>query len=101
MKKISTAELERRFDAGEDVDEYFDLSKAWRPGIAALAQEARAATGLSQAKFAERYRIPLRTFQDWEQGKRRASPAACNYLRAIAKLPDQIAEAIGDQERVA
>jgi DNA-binding transcriptional regulator YiaG len=62
MKKISAEEFDRKFDAGEDIDEYLDHSKASRPAIAALAQQAREATGLSQAAFAERYRIPLSTF---------------------------------------
>ncbi len=34
-------------------------------------QELRAKTGLSQSKFAERYGIPVRTLQEWEQGKRK------------------------------
>jgi len=31
-KKIDAAELDRRFDAGENVDEFFDWSTARRPG---------------------------------------------------------------------
>lgn len=49
------------------------------PGIAELAKEARAATGLMQAAFAERYGLPLSTVQDWEQGQRRPDAAARNY----------------------
>lgn len=30
----------------------------------------RARTGLSQAAFAARYEIPLRTYEDWEAGRR-------------------------------
>jgi putative transcriptional regulator len=96
MKEISTEELERRFDAGEDVDEYFDHSKAWRPGIAKLARKARAATGLSQAAFCERYNLPLSTFQDWEQGKRRPDSAAKNLLRMIGHAPDDVARILTD-----
>lgn len=34
-------------------------------------REIRQSTGLSQAKFGEAmYGIPIRTIQDWEQGKR-------------------------------
>jgi hypothetical protein len=32
MKKISTAEFERKFDEGEDISGYVDWSKASRPG---------------------------------------------------------------------
>jgi putative transcriptional regulator len=96
MKKISAEEFDRKFDAGEDIDEYLDHSRASRPAIAALAQQAREATGLSQAAFAERYRIPLSTFRDWEQGQRVPDAAAKNYLRLIAKMPEEVARALED-----
>jgi hypothetical protein len=33
MKRISAAELDRKFDDGEDISEYFDWSTARRPGL--------------------------------------------------------------------
>ena len=33
-------------------------------------KELRQQTGLSQTAFAKYFEIPLRTVQDWEQGKR-------------------------------
>lgn len=33
-------------------------------------KELRLQTGLSQSAFAKYFEIPLRTVQDWEQGKR-------------------------------
>jgi DNA-binding transcriptional regulator YiaG len=33
-------------------------------------KELRAQTGLSQTAFAKYFEIPLRTVQDWEQGRR-------------------------------
>ena len=33
-------------------------------------KELRALTGLSQAKFAEKYEIPKRTIESWEMGDR-------------------------------
>lgn len=33
MKKISAAEFERKFDAGEDISDHVDWSRATRPGI--------------------------------------------------------------------
>lgn len=35
-----------------------------------IIKEIRTLTGLSQAKFCEKYHIPLNTFARWEQGKR-------------------------------
>ncbi len=34
-KNISAAELDERFDNGEDVSEYFDMANARRPGLEA------------------------------------------------------------------
>lgn len=33
-------------------------------------KEMRTLLGLSQTAFGEKYRIPMRTIQDWEAGKR-------------------------------
>jgi hypothetical protein len=33
MKTISAAELDRKFDDGEDIDEYIDWSSARRPNL--------------------------------------------------------------------
>lgn len=33
MKTISTAEFDKRFDDGEDISEYLDMSTARRPGL--------------------------------------------------------------------
>ena len=33
MKTISAAELDRRFDDGEDITDYLDMSTARRPGL--------------------------------------------------------------------
>lgn len=96
MKEITTEEFDRMVEAGEDVSEYLDWSKARRPGIAELARNARAATGLSQVAFGERYGIPYSTFRDWEQGKRVPDAAARNYLRVIARIPDIVAKALRD-----
>lgn len=66
-------------------------------GLAAmLARRARAATGLSQAAFAERYGIPAGSLRDWEQGRRLPDAAAQSYLRVIARMPEDVARALHD-----
>ncbi len=35
MKSITAAELDKKFDDGEDISEYFDLSNIRRPGLEA------------------------------------------------------------------
>ena len=37
-------------------------------------KELRQATGMSQSQFAKYFNIPIRTIQDWEQGKRKCVP---------------------------
>ena len=42
-------------------------------------RDIRAATGLSQVAFAQRYCIPRRTIEEWEAGRRKCPP----YLRLL------------------
>lgn len=48
-------------------------------------KELRASTGLSQAKFAERYSIPVRTLQGWECGRRNPPAYALAMLEKLVK----------------
>ena len=50
--------------------------------------------GLTQVAFAERFRIPVTTVRDWEQGRRNPDQAACAFLRVIAKSPRTVARAL-------
>jgi putative transcriptional regulator len=54
----------------------------------------RRALGLTQEEFAERYRIPLGTLRDWEQGRSAPDGPAKSYLRVIAAEPDVTASAL-------
>lgn len=54
----------------------------------------RRALGLSQEEFATRYRIPVGTVRDWEQGRVRPDAAARAYLHVIAREPDRVHEAL-------
>jgi putative transcriptional regulator len=49
---------------------------------------------LSQQEFAQKYRIPLPTLRNWEQGRRQPDAPAAAYLHAIARRPDEIGEAM-------
>jgi putative transcriptional regulator len=49
---------------------------------------------LSQQEFAEKYRIPLPTLRNWEQGRRQPDAPAAAYLHAIAMRPREISEAL-------
>jgi len=52
--------------------------------------------GLSQAAFARRFQLNLRTLQDWEQGRRAPEEIARAYLRVIERNPDVVAAALED-----
>lgn len=54
----------------------------------------RRALRLTQEEFAERYRIPLGTLRDWEQGRSVPDQPARAYLKVIATHPTTTAEAL-------
>lgn len=55
---------------------------------------ARAATGLSQAEFAQLLGVSKRTIQEWEQGRKRPSGAAKMLLKIAAKHPEVLRDAL-------
>jgi putative transcriptional regulator len=60
------------------------------PEVRAIRRKLR----MSQTEFAEKYRIPLPTLKNWEQGRRQPDAPASAYLHAIAKRPREISEAL-------
>ena len=54
----------------------------------------RRALRLSQEEFAARYRIPVGTLRDWEQGRYEPDAAARAYLHVIAREPDMVRRAL-------
>ncbi len=73
-------------DAQPITEENFHLLKRV-PRIKTL----RRALDLSLEEFAERYRIPLGTLRDWEQGRTEPDQTAQTYLTLIALDPELIA----------
>jgi putative transcriptional regulator len=54
----------------------------------------RRALGLTQEEFAARYRIPLGTLRDWEQGRTEPDQPSRAYIRVIASDPDWVSRAL-------
>jgi putative transcriptional regulator len=54
----------------------------------------RRALGLTQEEFSARFRIPLGTLRDWEQGKSEPDQAARAYLTVIARDPEAVQKAL-------
>ena len=54
----------------------------------------RRALGLTQEQFSDRYRIPLGTLCDWEQGRSEPDAPARALLEVIAHEPEVAAKAL-------
>ena len=54
----------------------------------------RRALKLSQEEFAERFRIPVGTLRDWEQGRKEPDAATRAYLIVIGRDPDAVSKAL-------
>jgi putative transcriptional regulator len=54
----------------------------------------RRVLGLTQEQFAARFRIPLGTLRDWEQGAAQPDQSARAYLTVIAREPDAVRKAL-------
>jgi putative transcriptional regulator len=52
--------------------------------------------GLTQEEFASRYRIPVGTLRDWEQGRKFPDAPARAYLTVIEKDPNVVAVLLGE-----
>ena len=80
---------------------------AWKRGEVALpvrnvpsmnaerVKAIRKSVAKSSREFSERFGIPVRTLEGWEQGRRQPDPAASVLLRVIEKNPRAVEEAIG------
>ena len=69
------------------------LARSFRPSDII---RMRKRLGLSQAAFARRFQLNLRTLQDWEQGRRAPEEIARAYLRVIERNPNAVAAALED-----
>src|ERR1700722_5810384 len=65
------------------------------------AKPIRRALGLTQEEFAMRFRIPLGTLRDWEQGAAQPHRAAQAYLTVIARDPEAVSKALKPRQRPA
>jgi putative transcriptional regulator len=51
-------------------------------------KELRASMGLSQAEFARRLNISIKTLQQWEQGIRKPRGTAISLLNIVSRYPE-------------
>jgi putative transcriptional regulator len=93
MRPMTPEEVEEAARADPDARPMTaeQLAKACRiPRIKTL----RRALGLTQEEFAARYKIPLGTLRDWEQGRSEPDQPARAYLTVIAHDPEGVRRAL-------
>jgi putative transcriptional regulator len=95
LKAVTEADIQRF--AREDQSETSDLGEARYVPPRTDVRALRARLGLSQAEFARRYLLSVRTIQQWEQEQREPSEPARVLLFAIARDPLAVARALHSQ----
>lgn len=69
------------------------LAKA-KPVWSARIKVTRLKLKMSQSAFAEAFGFPLRTLQEWEQGRAEPPEAIRSYLRVIEREPETVMRAL-------
>lgn len=98
LDAMTDEEIER--NALDDPDNPpFTEEELERLSIAAPIQLTRRGLGLTQVEFAARFHIGLARLRDWEQGRYKPDSAALAYLKVIAKEPEAVLRALGEDRR--
>jgi len=103
MRPMTEAEIEAAAQADPDARPMTEAEWQAAPKTP-RAKIIRRALRLTQEEFAARYRIPLGTLRDWEQGRAQPDQTAQAYLRAIAGDAEAVWRALekaGDKVRPA
>jgi putative transcriptional regulator len=93
MRPMTQEEIEAAAYADRDARPFTpaELARAKRvPRIKTLRRALR----LTQDEFAARYRIPLGTLRDWEQGRSEPDQPTRAYLMVIARDPEGVRRAL-------
>jgi putative transcriptional regulator len=98
VRAMSDEEVEANAASDPDNQPLTDdqLTRAFRP---ADIRAIRETFNLSQAGFATRFGLNLRTLQDWEQGRREPDHVAKLYLKVVAHSPEAVEAALGRQHK--
>lgn len=75
-----------------------DTAKASRRRRAPRVKWMRRALKLTQEEFSERFKVPLGTLRDWEQGKTKPDRAAQAYLTMIGYDPNLVTKALSARQ---
>jgi len=93
QEALTDEDIERL--AREDPDNPPSTEEELDRGVAARdVRLAREKTGLSQSRFAKRYRINLARLRDVEQGRTMPDSAFLAYIRVIYREPEAVDRAL-------
>lgn len=89
------SERQRETAAKSDPDaQPLDAAMLRQLTLAARIKQVRKNLGLGQGDFAKRYKIPLGTLRDAEQGRTEGSAVMAAYVAVIARDPKGAAKAV-------
>ena len=88
-RPMSAGEVERAAQLDRDAHPLTDADLERMPRTP-QAKIIRRALELTQEEFAARYRIPLGTLRDWEQGRAEPDQPTRAYLTLIARDPEHV-----------
>ena len=81
----------------EGIADDLQCGEAWLAGPESLdVRGIRTRLGLSQQVFAARFRFPLGSLRNWEQGRRHPDGAARLLLRVIDREPEAVLRALSE-----
>jgi putative transcriptional regulator len=93
LAPMSAAEIETRAARDRENPQLSD-AQAGKLRPVPRVKTLRRALALTQEEFAARYRIPLGTLRDWEQGRSVPDQPAKAYLTVIARDPKGVERAL-------
>lgn len=107
MTKASSGTADNRLHSADWSDEAIEAAALADPDAQPLTEDdarrmrstprvriIRRALKLSQEAFAERFKIPIGTLRDWEQGRKVPDAATRAYLIVIAREPEAVTRAL-------
>ena len=93
MRPMTEEEVEAAAWADPDARPFTPEERAKAKRVPRI-KTLRRALGLTQEEFAARYRIPLGTLRDWEQGRSEPDQPTRAYLTVIAHDPEGVRQAL-------
>lgn len=93
MREMTQEEIEAAAWADPDARPFTPEERAKAKRVPRI-KTLRRVLGVTQEEFAARYKIPLGTLRDWEQGRSEPDQPARAYLTVIAHDPEGVRRAL-------